>query len=222
MSDTPRNDNKATVTVPEAMLSMARELREYAQLLDPQLSLRRMLFEAIHVLETGTQSATPDAQIIPEGSPAVVPPEQTAAGRENELITALNHWQFLELEYLRPIFKAAHELYANSEEYDFDDGLGRGAPQDLWDALASSFEPATEAIAAVVPPEPWIPVTERLPEDSNEYLVAPGWAATVSIEPFIPDRKCFLMELSEGKRVTHWMPLPAAPDAKKQQKEQNG
>ena len=48
-------DNKATVTVPETMLSMARELREYAQLLDPQLSLRRMLFEAIHVLETDAQ-----------------------------------------------------------------------------------------------------------------------------------------------------------------------
>jgi len=59
---------------------------------------------------------------------------------ENGEITDLNQTQFLELERLRRISAAAHRLYDESEEYEFDDGLGRGAPQDLWDALSTELE----------------------------------------------------------------------------------
>lgn len=69
---------------------------------------------------------------------------------ENEVIAGLNHDQFLELECLRPIFNAAKMLYDESEEYDFDDGLGKGAPQEYWDALAAAFEPKTAAIEEAI------------------------------------------------------------------------
>jgi len=34
----------------------------------------------------------------------------------------------------------AQLLYDESEEYDFDDGMGRGASQYLWDKLAQVLE----------------------------------------------------------------------------------
>jgi hypothetical protein len=64
---------------------------------------------------------------------------------ENGEITDLNQTQFLELEHLRRISDAAHRLYSESEEYDFDDGLGRGAPQELWDALSTEIDTMTDA-----------------------------------------------------------------------------
>lgn len=66
--------------------------------------------------------------------------------KQIDAITEMNHGQFLQLEFLRKVYEAAHELYCESEEYDFDDGLGKGAPQQYWDALADAFEPETDAI----------------------------------------------------------------------------
>tara|TARA_R110002126_G_scaffold284477_1_gene434211 strand:- start:247 stop:609 length:363 start_codon:yes stop_codon:yes gene_type:complete len=73
--------------------------------------------------------------------------ELAAIKAERDEIAKLNHGQFLQLEYLRRVEVAAHELYTQAEEYDFPDGLGQGAAQELWDALATAFEPETEAIA---------------------------------------------------------------------------
>lgn len=66
--------------------------------------------------------------------------------KQIDAISEMNHGQFLQLEFLRKVYEAAHELYCESEEYDFDDGLGKGAPQQYWDALADAFEPETDAI----------------------------------------------------------------------------
>lgn len=74
--------------------------------------------------------------------------------RENVALSELNHGQFLELEYLRPIVKAAENLLYESEEYDFDDGLGKGAAQSHWDDLAGTLEPATDAIKEVLNASP--------------------------------------------------------------------
>ena len=74
--------------------------------------------------------------------------------KQNEAFTDLNHTQYLELEYLRPIAKAAENLLYESEEYDFDDGLGQGAAQSHWDELASTLEPATDAIEEVLNASP--------------------------------------------------------------------
>lgn len=70
--------------------------------------------------------------------------------KESDALADMNHGQFLELEYLRRVERAANALYAESEEHDFDDGLGQGAPQQYWDALADAFEPQTEAIDAAI------------------------------------------------------------------------
>ena len=82
--------------------------------------------------------------------------EELYACRDGEVgaLTELNHTQFLELEYLRPIVQAAENLLFESEEYDFDDGLGKGAAQTHWDDLASALEPKTEAIEEMLNASP--------------------------------------------------------------------
>ena len=64
------------------------------------------------------------------------------------------------------------------------------------------------------PAQAWIPVRERLPDGNQEVLVFPGWATggeRPHIEQYSAQYKCFLMEIEDGKRVTHWQPLPPAP-----------
>ena len=73
---------------------------------------------------------------------------------ENEIIARRNHEQFLELEYLRPIFKAAENLLSEAEEYELDDGLGKGASQSYWDALSDAIEPSTDAIGDAIGVKP--------------------------------------------------------------------
>ena len=45
-----------------------------------------------------------------------------------------------ELRRLQKIEAAANELYSQSDEYHFDDGLGKGALQEYWDDLANALE----------------------------------------------------------------------------------
>ena len=52
-----------------------------------------------------------------------------------------------ELYRLNQIADAAEKLSFAAEEYDFDDGLGMGAPQEYWDALSQALEPTADVIA---------------------------------------------------------------------------
>lgn len=45
-----------------------------------------------------------------------------------------------QVEALRKVYEAAHELMCQAEEYDFDDGLGKGAAQEHWDTLDAAIE----------------------------------------------------------------------------------
>lgn len=45
-----------------------------------------------------------------------------------------------EITRLRKVEVAATALYDESEEHDFDDGLGRGAPQQQWDDLRDALD----------------------------------------------------------------------------------
>lgn len=44
------------------------------------------------------------------------------------------------IDALERVHKAARELSAESEEYDFPDGLGRGAAQYTWDTLEDALD----------------------------------------------------------------------------------
>ena len=71
---------------------------------------------------------------------------QSPAEKEGDAIAELNHQQWLALSQCAALVSACHRLSAESEEYDFDDGLGRGAQQAYWDEFDSALERAGEAL----------------------------------------------------------------------------
>lgn len=45
-----------------------------------------------------------------------------------------------EYDALRRVATAADKLSFEAQEYDFDDGLGQGAPQSFWDDLSEALD----------------------------------------------------------------------------------
>jgi hypothetical protein len=111
-------------------------------------------------------------------------------------------------------------------------------PDGFWGALPT-LTSVVEVVGSKLPPEPpsilalirrldelkarvakleaevprWIPVTERLPEKRGTYLVARGgWMWSADFYP--PPNASWWDESGahEFKAVTHWMPLPPAPE----------
>ena len=78
---------------------------------------------------------------------------------------------------------------------------------------------ADHLIAAGVIAQQWIPVTERLPEKMGKYLCRYVFGENTEY-PFeqvlwyytAVEKPHFQNEGSMGLRVTHWMPLPKAPE----------
>jgi hypothetical protein len=77
------------------------------------------------------------------------------------------------------------------------------------DFLKDAERTADYLIASGVTVQEWIPVSERLPEDSGYYLVhhKDGF---VSERYFYEDAPEIFAQVRNCP-VTHWMPLPAAP-----------
>lgn len=81
-------------------------------------------------------------------------------------------------------------------------------PEDLADYL----------ISRGVTVQKWIPVSERLPEDSGSTLVRVDfymWDEKVnvpSLERYVNEEKAWFYDGVKLTNVTHWMPLPEAPE----------
>ena len=75
-----------------------------------------------------------------------------------------------------------------------------------------------EEIAVLRERQRWIPVTERLPEDDGHYLCRYGFDGGKGVFYQTLDYYAtdvyphFQHEGMRGMRVTHWMPLPEAPE----------
>ena len=93
-----------------------------------------------------------------------------------------------------------------------DDGICSKAGTDLRELLDDLENlPSTD-----VKPVRWIPVTERLPEQSGEYLVI---LCTIPEVPRLYDYHAPNKEFGQVRggvwcveAVTHWMPLPEPPN----------
>ena len=73
--------------------------------------------------------------------------------------------------------------------------------QDTYQENIDAFEMAIKSLERTR----WIPVSERLPEKNGQYLVYSGWVRTLL---------CLYGEWAcdpKESPVTHWMPLPSAP-----------
>lgn len=74
---------------------------------------------------------------------------------------------------------------------------------------------AKARVAELEAAQRWIPVSERLPNESNTYLVyspdVPDGAGTKVWQVAYYAWKTPKMEFTTGYTVTHWMPLPKPP-----------
>ena len=94
-------------------------------------------------------------------------------------------------------------------EYVLKHGLDNGWTGGILEAL--------DAVKDLPPaqPEPqWIPVSERLPEKSDNYLVSVRWYREDDIEISVYEYNAWHKEWNDGEscgqRVIAWMPLPEA------------
>ena len=85
----------------------------------------------------------------------------------------------------------------------------------VYDDWYGNDDIAEKLISNGVTVQEWVPVTERLPEDSGYYLVVHrnkyNGSISIAFEMYI---KCKIGEWWENDYaydVTHWMPLPEMP-----------
>ena len=93
-------------------------------------------------------------------------------------------------------------------EQMYDAGDRQMATKQVWDAMlaaAPQQHNAPQNIPEIIPG--WIPVSERMPESNGVYF---GWDGKRVLEV-----NCFFGGFSANQfihgEITHWMPLPAAP-----------
>lgn len=94
--------------------------------------------------------------------------------------------------------------------------MGANDPSDAWGvkympvAKAGGQQNAPQNIPEIIPG--WIPVSERLPDEGDHVLVSDGVGMDVS---WIRGREWKKLRHIYSEDVTHWMPLPAAPQEPK-------
>jgi hypothetical protein len=83
-----------------------------------------------------------------------------------------------------------------------------GDPRIALHGLTHSDIDAFNAARAALAAPAWVPVAERLPETSGEYLCRSNLG--LAVHRFAPGMRVWSEHF--GEEITHWMPLPAAPE----------
>lgn len=93
----------------------------------------------------------------------------------------------------------------------------RECVEHLAAAAASLIERLTAENAALREKQRWIPVTERMPELEVPVLVLDrrGNMIVRTLRRLVSDKEAVFRPdgLAPRKNITHWMPLPGAPEA---------
>lgn len=89
--------------------------------------------------------------------------------------------------------------------------------ENLLDKAAEAIERLTAENAALREKQRWIPVTERMPELEVPVLVLDrrGNMLVRTLRRLVSDKEAVFRPdgLAPRKNITHWMPLPGAPEA---------
>lgn len=77
-----------------------------------------------------------------------------------------------------------------------------------------------EHLATFAPPNKWVSVEERLPEIGGSYLCV--WQGRKIDTGFFLNGHFRLYGETKDHLITHWMPLPALPDCRRERRETDG
>ncbi|BEN67412.1 TPA: DUF551 domain-containing protein [Serratia marcescens] len=99
-----------------------------------------------------------------------------------------------------------------------DDLFGDADAQEIWNACRAAMlaQPVSSGYTFNSPeiPDGWIACSDRMPEEGDVVLVCQEggiiYCAEMQDGELYPDE--FPRVPSEGREITHWMPLPAAPE----------
>ncbi|HBT4315034.1 TPA: DUF551 domain-containing protein [Klebsiella aerogenes] len=115
-----------------------------------------------------------------------------------DMVVAWTVWQARAMLQAEPV-TTANKLGNSSEQGESRCGT-KGSP-----ALDSSSKNAESRCGnSPVIPDTWIPVSERMPEDEEQYYLTYSEGDGVC-------RSYFFDGYFSDQYITHWMPLPAAP-----------
>lgn len=93
------------------------------------------------------------------------------------------------------------------DEFDSIIDYGAEDSQDAWRRLLAAAPQLPGSEPATVPGK-WIPVSERMPETDGNYW---GWWSESKRQGPVWFIKSELQAQFQSSEITHWMPLPAAP-----------
>ncbi|UKS45632.1 DUF551 domain-containing protein [Klebsiella michiganensis] len=94
--------------------------------------------------------------------------------------------------------------------FQWDEGQ-RNAAADSWNACRAAIlaaAPQSPGSEPATVPGKWIPVSERMPETDGNYW---GWWSESKRQGPVWFIKSELQAQFQSSEITHWMPLPAAP-----------
>lgn len=130
--------------------------------------------------------------------------------------------------HINPVSESFHTLIKDSADA-LSAVAKEGQDPEAWPSHGNAPLAIASALALAVStaPQPapaqdvagWIPVTERLPEVAQEVIVSTEFEGVCA--GILDSYGEWFAPCSEYKltRVTHWMPLPAAPGSDKQAQE---
>ncbi|EBP0970592.1 DUF551 domain-containing protein [Salmonella enterica] len=96
------------------------------------------------------------------------------------------------------------------------DAIGAGFKVEEFVSLENHRAAMLQAGNSPVTPDTWIPVSERMPSD-KEFVwcwgYVSGWTESDGFEAYYDAtrNKWWTIDDETVRKVTHWMPLPAAP-----------
>lgn len=117
---------------------------------------------------------------------------------ENSVIQLLNSVKLARDNAERADNRADHSFY-----YALTIAL-----EELQERRKAAAAPQLPGSDPATVPGKWIPVSERLPDEGDHVLVSDGVGMEVS---WIRGREWKKLRHIYSEDVTHWMPLPAAP-----------
>ncbi|EDW3840791.1 DUF551 domain-containing protein [Salmonella enterica subsp. enterica] len=114
---------------------------------------------------------------------------------------------YAELEAMTPEQRSEHD--AGIAEFKTMLGGGfRDLSQPIDPQIAEYEKVMLQAGNSPVTPDGWVPVSERMPETDGNYW---GWWSESKRQGPVWFIKSDLQAQFQSSEITHWMPLPAAP-----------